>query len=470
MNNAIDAQKMCDDPAAYFSYSINNMFSLERAEVEAMQLQVLQHRFQTLRDKIPMLHSLLKNAQVDSINGIDEIVPVLFDHTVYKSYPPSLLAKGNFTALTRWLNKLTTHDLTAADVSSCETIDDWIDTLAEQTPILMTHSSGTTGTVSFLPIDVADFERGGKLWPVTFLQKFGEPQTYFGDCPNIPVVSLMHRSSRRSTGRYSDMAAKFIAGKEENFIALYPHKMSADLMYLAGKLRAAQARGNVEDLEISPALLARKDEFAREQSNEAEAIEAFFDRLSKEYAGQRVFAMSLPHTMHKAAISSEGKVPRGLFGPGSVMFCPGGTKGQSLPDDWMDPVKELTGVNRITNAYGMSEVIGLNPICEHGHYHLVPWVIPYVLEPDTCKPLPRTGTQTGRAAFFDLGVKNHWGGFISGDEITIHWDEQCPCGMRGAFMDSDVVRYSEKQGGDDKINCAATASAHQDALDFLLEV
>ena len=78
--------------------------------------------------------------------------------------------------------------------------------------------------------------------------------------------------------------------------------------------------------------------------------------------------------------------------------------------------------------------------------------------------------QTGRAAFFDLGVNNHWGGFISGDEVTIHWDEQCPCGMKGAFMKNDVVLYSEKQGGDDKINCAATASAHQDALDFLLEV
>ena len=265
------------------------------------------------------------------------------------------------------------------------------------------------------------------------------------------------------------MAARYIAGAEDRFLALYPHKMSADLMYLAGKLRAAQARGNVEDLEISPALLARKDEFAREQANEAEAIEAYLQRIKDEYAGKRVFAMSLPHTMYQTAESSRDQIPRGLFSSDSVMFCPGGTKGQSLPDNWMESVKEMTGVEYITNAYGMSEVIGLNPICEHGHYHLVPWVIPFVLDPDTCAPLPRTGVQTGRAAFFDLGVSNHWGGFISGDEITVHWDDRCPCGMKGAFMKDDVVRYSEKQGGDDKINCVATASAHQDALDFLLE-
>ena len=102
MNNAIDAQSMCEDPAAYFSHSINEMFSLDRGDVEAMQLEVLQRRFGDLRDRIPMLKSLLNKAQVDSIETLDEIVPLLFDHTVYKSYPPSLLAKGRFDALTRW--------------------------------------------------------------------------------------------------------------------------------------------------------------------------------------------------------------------------------------------------------------------------------------------------------------------------------------------------------------------------------
>jgi hypothetical protein len=42
--------------------------------------------------------------------------------------------------------------------------------------------------------------------------------------------------------------------------------------------------------------------------------------------------------------------------------------------------------------------------------------------------------------------------------------------MKGGYMEDNVVRYSEKRGGDDKITCAATADAHNDALDFLLEL
>ena len=31
----------------------------------------------------------------------------------------------------------------------------------------------------------------------------------------------------------------------------------------------------------------------------------------------------------------------------------------------------------------------------------------------------------------------------------------------------DIVRYSEKQGGDDKITCVAAEDAHRAALEFL---
>jgi hypothetical protein len=469
MEPASDALAMCENPAGYFSHSINELFSLERPQVEAMQLEVLKHRFEQLRDKVPMLKSLLNSAEVDSIDSIDEIVPLLFDHTVYKSYPPSLLAKGRFDHLTRWLNKLTTHDLSGVDVSNCETIDEWIDTLAEQTPLLVSHSSGTSGTVSFLPIEREDFKRAAAMWPVTFMQEFGKSQTYFGECPEVPVVSFMNRSSRRTTGRFSDYACENIAGSEQKFHAIYPDTMSADLMYLAGKLRAAQAKGNMDSLEISPKLLARKDEFAKVKANEDEHRDSFLEDIAEQYAGQKLFVMSLGHTLYNAATNAAGKLPRQLFSPDSVVFCPGGSKGQQLPDDWREQIMELTGVDHITNAYGMSEVLGLNPICRHGHYHFVPWIIPFVLDPDSCEPLPRTGKVTGRAAFFDLGASTHWGGFISGDEITVHWDEPCACGMKGAYMEDNVERYTEKQGGDDKISCAATASAHEDALNFLLE-
>ena len=93
----------------------------------------------------------------------------------------------------------------------------------------------------------------------------------------------------------------------------------------------------------------------------------------------------------------------------------------------------------------------------------------FVLDPDTGENLPRTGRVTGRAAFFDLGAECHWGGFITGDEITVNWTDFCSCGRQSHFIEGQIERYSDKRGGDDKINCAATENAHKEALDFLTD-
>jgi hypothetical protein len=74
---------------------------------------------------------------------------------------------------------------------------------------------------------------------------------------------------------------------------------------------------------------------------------------------------------------------------------------------------------------------------------------------------------TGRAAFFDLSAETRWGGFISGDEMTVEWDQPCACGQTTVYAHDGITRYSQKRGGDDKINCAATAGAHQEAMSFL---
>ena len=73
-------------------------------------------------------------------------------------------------------------------------------------------------------------------------------------------------------------------------------------------------------------------------------------------------------------------------------------------------------------------------------------------------------------AFFDLLPDTHWGGFISGDEVTITWDQPCGCGRTGHFLAPTIGRYSEQRGGDDKISCAASSGAHEEAMDFLSQI
>jgi hypothetical protein len=138
------------------------------------------------------------------------------------------------------------------------------------------------------------------------------------------------------------------------------------------------------------------------------------------------------------------------------------------PPHWQDDVCRFMGIEKIAVGYAMSEVRASHDMCEHGHYHFSPTVIALQLDPDTSKVLPRVGKVTGRAAFFDLCAEGRWGGFITGDEISVDWDTRCDCGRTMPFVYGEIQRYSEKNGGtDDKISCAATENAHKEAMDFL---
>jgi hypothetical protein len=173
---------------------------------------------------------------------------------------------------------------------------------------------------------------------------------------------------------------------------------------------------------------------------------------------------TLLHNMAKAGLA------RGLenvFAADSYITTTGGAKGMVQPEGWREDILRFTGAKVLHEAYSMSEVLASHLRCEHGHYHFAPTVIPYLLDPDTGRPLPRHGRHTGRAAFFDLNAEMRWGGFITGDEITIEWDELCACGQPSRYVVGAIQRYSEKNGGDDKITCAATEGSLREAMDFL---
>jgi hypothetical protein len=114
----------------------------------------------------------------------------------------------------------------------------------------------------------------------------------------------------------------------------------------------------------------------------------------------------------------------------------------------------------------MSEITLAARECEHGRYHFNPWLVPFVLDPESGAPLPRSGAATGRAAFFDLAVATRWGGFITGDRVTVHYD-QCPCGQTTPGCERGIERFGAGHDGEDKITCAATDAAHTETLEFL---
>ena len=219
---------------------------------------------------------------------------------------------------------------------------------------------------------------------------------------------------------------------------------------------------------IRDRLKAREDLIAQGRRREQD-IESWFFKLFEEFKGKRV---KLGGTFADLIRTARSGIEKGLkpeFGEGSFITTGGGLKGfKDAPDDWEGYVKDYFGIDTVSMVYGMSEIMGMAPRCSAGHYHVLPHTIPLLFNRDM-KLLPREGEQTGRFAFFDLLAETYWGGFISGDQVTINWEEDCACGWKGPGIAPNITRFSEMEGGDDKITCAGTAQAYNDFMDFVSE-
>lgn len=463
---ADDLQTFLHDPTEYFGRSLTAMHSIPRAELEDLQREAMAARF---AEHVASIETVGKAAEREGISELrepDDVIPLLFAHAMYKSYPAALLDQKRYDLMTRWLDKLTAHDLREVDVRACEDIDGWIDALDEQTPLEPITSSGTTGTLSIIPKDKEGARTNMRSWRVSYFQEYGTEPTPEQLDPVVDVIWPNFSSGKLGHLRMAAMLREhFTGGRPERFHALYGDAISTDLMFLASKLRAAASRGELDRVEIDPALLARKEEFEALQARMPDDLARFLELKVRELAGKRVFVIGSYNLLYELATEGLAKGVSGVFGPGSVVASGGGAKGIVLPDDWQEPVKEFFGVDRIVMGYGMSEVSAWHVACELGRYHVQPWVVPFVLDPDTDEPAPREGVHVGRAAFYDPANESHWGGIRSGDEIELSWDA-CPCGRTSAHIGPDIERYSEKQG-DDRITCAATQQLQHEAIDFL---
>ena len=108
------ALRMANDPPRYFGYSHDAAHRAPREEIDELQRAGLRQRFRDLRDDLPVLKSAADEQGIAAMDRIEDGARMLFPHTVYKSYPVSLLEKNRFDQMTKWLNRLTTNDLSKA--------------------------------------------------------------------------------------------------------------------------------------------------------------------------------------------------------------------------------------------------------------------------------------------------------------------------------------------------------------------
>lgn len=451
-----------DDPVAFFARHSLFVHHLPLAQQEALQVEALQQRFAAMAEALPPLKALVEASGTREIRRLEDVAPLMFPHTLFKSYPGYLLDDLRFPELTEWLSRLTLVDLSPVRDREFDAIDHWMDALDAETGLAILTSSGTTEALSLLPRG----KREGELLAGRTLVEWQAPGA---STPVRPIgyvqsmVWLSYASGRSGMLRSAEVLARNYTTAATRFIPLIAARASTDWQHHTARAIAAHRRG-LPSLEPSPYVREKAEEAAEIQRTYRGRVLRLLEVLRDEMGGRPVhMAGGLP-LIH--GIAQEG-LKLGMepgLAAGSRVSTGGGMKGVVLPPDREKTIKRFTGVDKLYEAYGMTEIGDAFGSCEHGRFHVWPWIVPLVLDERSGALLPRRGKQRGRAAFFDLTAQTYWGGVVTADLVTVTWDT-CPCARTTPQVIAPISRIQAGEG-EIPLGCA-TPTAMRLAMEAL---
>ena len=76
-----------DHPLYFCEESVTKIHSIPRADLEEFQREAMILRFAENRESIEMVRKLADRLGVTAVDKFDDIVPMMFSRTAYKSYP-----------------------------------------------------------------------------------------------------------------------------------------------------------------------------------------------------------------------------------------------------------------------------------------------------------------------------------------------------------------------------------------------
>jgi hypothetical protein len=427
----------------------DDVFSKTDAELLPLQLAAAQENFAERRDQVKILALRAEGSKISRIRSFADIVPLLFSHTTYKSYPMSFVTKGQWDRMTQWLQTLSAVPLENLDLRGIEDIDDWLQRL-EGAGYEAITTSGTTGKVSIMNRVAADSAIHERL-----IAKFSGWPNRIAPLRNRHYFSLAPRYGASMLVRSAHLFAK-VFGRPDSIRFLTDERLKVGAV-----LRAAQMRLRIASGEASPEEVA---EFQRSSQEQAAHSEAQIDAMVNEILAVRhelCFITGLWGMYWRLMERARAKgIPDGDFNPETLAGAGGGLKGLNLPPDYAEQVFKFLGVRRM-GAYGMSEMMFSQPRCEAGRFHREPWIIQLLLNNDGTELLDmnrRDGVVQGRFAFLDLTQHARWGGIITGDKVEMNFGP-CPCGRKGPTVLPTITRFANL-GEEDKIGCAGTIESY----------
>jgi hypothetical protein len=458
--------KLLEEPVNLVEGCYHDGYELSRAQIEKIHLEGARRRFAQLRPRLSVMDRLATEQGIDAIDRIEDLAPLIFPHTIYKSYAIDFVLDREFDRMTRWLGGLSAIDLSDIDMSGVERIDTWLDALGAQTSLQVFHTSGTSGKLSFVPRTVEEAERQVKNTNQVIRDHWGPNQGPDMFKARLPVIVPGYHHGYANTQRSHMTLLRMLNYRDEEALFMYPDvTFSADVASLPSLQKRAQERGG--GLEAPEAILHLRDEIEKRERDRPAALELFFENVRQRFGGRNVRIGANWPMLYEWTETGLARGLHHIFGPDSVVLSGGGPKKRNLPDNWRELVYDFLGTRRFYEFYGSSELFAINAKCEAGNYHLAPTLVTFLLDPETGAILPRDEGQTGRLAMFDLLATTYWGGLVTGDQVTISgWNTPCECGRVGPYLHPAIRRYADVLGGEDPLACAGSQGAHAKAFEF----
>lgn len=428
-------------------------FTHSAADLRETQIAALNERFQERKDSIKLLKHRAEEAGISEIKDFADMVPLLFPHTAYKSYPESFLMDEKWDRLTKWLGTVSPYAINPIDFAVIHDIDDWIAQL-QAVGHFISCSSGTTGKSAMLIASQKDMDWSQIDTVGVFAWGSGvEPKQdrmLIGCAPvatvpkNVIIGEAQNKAfSNPAWPRWAYPVPPITVGSLTKMVVM--RKKMAEGTALPQEIADFEATSQERAAVVESAIIKT-----------AEAVIANHDKklmLAGLWSG--LYAVA-------AAVRERGFSAKD-FNPDNCIYVGGGLKRALLPADYQEFVHGTFNIpeGRHFQNYSMQELNSGMPKCrDGGRYHIPPWIIPFILnqEGDALAEHDGSGTVEGRAAFFDLSLDGRWGGVISGDKISLDYNP-CACGNASPSVRDDIARYADLQG-DDKIGCAGTVDAY----------
>jgi hypothetical protein len=339
---------------------------------------------------------------------------------VFKSYDPRWLADADYGQLTEWLGRRFFRQPEIA-LDGVRDIDAWRRRLRTDR-VFVSYSSGTSGSLSFVPRDPIAQHALRTNGAYSFHRRLPPGVTGIADLACLVLGS-------RGSGMGIHGAATGLARAAHRSHFLFNEEVVA-----ADVLRGRRGGRGVSSENID------------------DAFETAFRFLHAEAADRRpLLLFGTPFELERACAWALDSGKRIVVPAGSLVVTGGGWKGERSVSraEMLDDVQRVFAVRPadVIDVYSTAESNAVLLTCVEGHYHVPPLVQPVIV--DDALQRVEGDDVVGVLGLLDPFAVSYPGFLITGDQVRLT-RRPCPCGLTGW----SIVGPIERAPSSDSKGCA----------------